>query len=71
MLTVSLPREDVGQILYSIYVREDNWRYTQRYFEEATEQPGHLIEESPDGEEARRITDYYGEIIAKLRRQLK
>jgi hypothetical protein len=71
MVTISLPRDDVGQILDALCVREEAWRYTQRYFEEGTEEPGRLIEECRDGEEARRIADYYAGIIAKLHRELK
>ncbi len=70
-VTISLPENDVGQILDALCVREDSWRYTQRYFEEGIEESGRLIEECRDGEEARRIADYYAEIVAKIRRQVQ
>jgi hypothetical protein len=70
-ITVSLPRNDVGQILDALCIRRDEWRYTQRYLEEDYEEAGRLIQECKDANEARNIADYYDEIIAKIRAQLK
>ncbi len=37
-ITVSLSRNDFGQILDALCVRRDDWRYTQRYLEEGHEE---------------------------------
>jgi hypothetical protein len=70
MITLRLSENDVGQIIDALCVRQDDWRYTQRHFEEVYEESGRISEECRDAEEARRIADYYEEIIAKIRRQL-
>jgi hypothetical protein len=70
-ITIRLPRNDVGQILDALCIRRDEWRYTQRYLEEGYEEAGRVIEECKDADEARSIADYYDQIIATIRRQLK
>lgn len=70
-MAIRLPRNDIGQIVDALCVRRDDWRYTQRYLEEDYEEPERVIEECSDADEARRIADYYDEIIAKIRSQIE
>jgi hypothetical protein len=70
-ITISLPENDVGQILDALRVREECWRYTQRYLEGGIEELDRVIEDCQDVEEAGRIADYYVEIIAKIKRQMR
>ncbi len=70
MITIRLPENDIGQIIDGLCVRQNEWRYTQRYFEEGYQESGRIIEECRDAEEARKIADYYEEIISELRTQL-
>ena len=68
--TLNLDRNDVGQIMDCLCVRRDDWRYTQRYFEEGFEEAGRIIEECTDGDEANNIADCYERIIGEIKGQL-
>ena len=69
-VTLELALNDVGQILDCLCVRRDDWRYTQRYFEEGFEEAGRVIEECTDGDEARNIADWYERIIGEIKGQV-
>ena len=71
IVTVKLPKDDLGQIIDGLCVRRDTWRSTQQYLGS-----GHIdieqgIEECSNPEEAQSIADYYDEIIEKIQQQLK
>ncbi|MBI9015892.1 MAG: hypothetical protein JEZ07_01390 [Phycisphaerae bacterium] len=70
LVTISLSRIDIGQLIDGLSVRRDAWRYTQRYLEEGYMEPERLIEECSDIEEAKSIADHYNDIIENIEKQL-
>ena len=70
IVTLKLGADDVGQVLDCLCVRRDDWRYTQRYFEDGYEEAGRLILECSDGDEARGLADRYDRIIGEIRGQM-
>lgn len=66
VITISLPESDLAQMLDALFVRRDDWRYTQRYLEEGYEEPERIIEDCKGPEEAREIADHYDRIIEKI-----
>lgn len=68
-ITVTLSRNDLGQILDGLECRCDTWRVTARYLmgEDIGQEP---IEECSDAHEAEAIVETYERIMAELRVQL-
>ncbi len=69
VVTLQLTENDVGQIIDGLCVRRDDWRYTQRYFEEGYEESGRIIEECNDAHEASGVADHYDKIISEIQKQ--
>jgi hypothetical protein len=69
-VTLTLNRNDAGQILDGLITRRDSWRNTQRFLETG-EAAGDPIEDCSDSDEAAAIATHYDTIIATLSAQLK
>ena len=71
VVTLKLLRNDLGQIIDGLCVRQDSWRYTQQYLETGYVDVEQGIEECSKPEEAQNIADYYDKIIEKIQQQLQ
>lgn len=69
IVTIKLPRNDLGQMIDCLCVRRDNWRYTQKYLEDGLEESGRMIEECKDAYEAENIANHYDNIIHRIQEQ--
>lgn len=68
-ISVSLTRNDWGQIIEGLEARRASWEITARYLEgEAVDQ---VIEECCDAEEAHTVVATYDRLIAELCSQLR
>jgi len=68
-VSISLNRNDWGQIIEGLESRRASWEVTARYLEgEAVDQ---AIEECGDAEEARALVATYDRLIGELRSQLQ
>ena len=68
-VSISLDRNDWGQILEGLEARRASWEVTARYLE--GEQVDQVIEECHDAEEARALVAAYDRLIGELRSQLR
>jgi len=70
-VTITLPRDDLGQIIDGLCCRQDAYRKTAEYHETGTcSDPTFVVEEVTDAEEARALEARYAGIIAALQAQL-
>lgn len=71
IVTITLKRNDVGQILDGLEERKRVWGNTAEYLENGTVICDGMIEDCHDGEEALYIAHWYGRIIGDIWSQLK
>ena len=69
-VTVTLSRNDFGQILDALYCRLESWQETERYFLTGRTESDGVINDCRDAEEARSIVSVYEGIIASMEKQL-
>ena len=68
-IVLTLPALAVGQILDSLYIRLETWEYTEEYLNTGYVHEPYCIEECSHADEARRIADYYKDIIESIEKQ--
>ncbi|MGH6946888.1 MAG: hypothetical protein ACREDZ_06130 [Kiloniellales bacterium] len=68
-ISISLDRNDWGQIVEGLEARRASWEGTVRYLE--GEEVDQLIEDCRDAEEARAVAATYDRLIGELCRQLR
>jgi len=68
-ITLTLPRNDVGQIIDGLEQRRIIWQATAEYLEAGSTTLSDYIEECYNSHEAQAITDCYQHIIDTIRRQ--
>lgn len=59
MITLKLPKNDVGQILDGLRIQRDNWQYTYNYITDGEVDPDKDMQECSDPEEAKWLMEYY------------
>ena len=68
-IVLTLPALAVGQILDALYIRLETWEYTEEYLNTGYVHEPYCIEECSNADEARRIADYYKNIIESIEKQ--
>ena len=68
-IVLTLPALAVGQILDALYIRMETWEYTEEYLNTGYVHEPYCIEECSNADEARRIADYYKDIIESIEKQ--
>jgi len=68
-IVLTLPALAVGQILDALYIRLETWEYTEEYLNTGYVHEPYCIEECSNADEARRIADYYKDIIESIEKQ--
>ena len=69
-VTITLPRDDLGQIIDGLCCRQDAYRKTAEYHETGTcSDLGFVVEEVTDAEEARDLERRYAYLIKMIREQ--
>jgi hypothetical protein len=66
---LKLPGLAIGQILDALYLRMEAWEYTEEYLNTVQVHEPYCVEECSSAYEARRIADYYKEIIQSIEKQ--
>jgi hypothetical protein len=69
LVTLKLPKNDVGQILDALRIQRDNWQYTYDYLTNGEVDPDKDIQECSDPDEAQWLVEYYAAIIRKIEEQ--
>lgn len=70
--TISLDRNDLGQLLDGLRSRAESWHDTAGYLSSGDcHRDSFIIEECSDAEEARAIGDHFERIISTIETQLK
>jgi len=69
-VTVTLSRNQFGQILDALCCRLESWQETERYFLTGRTDSDSVINECGDAEEARNMIAVYEEILASMEEQL-
>ena len=59
MITLKLPKNDVGQILDGLRIQRDNWQYTYNYITDGEVDLDKDMQECSDPEEAKWLMEYY------------
>ena len=67
-ITLKLPRLFVGQILDVLRMEQETWVYTENYFLGGPLDMDRLIKEDSTAEEARKMVEYYQDIIDEVER---
>jgi hypothetical protein len=70
-VTITIDRNDLGQILEGLESHRDNWVRTADYFESGEIEEGYDIFECTDEDEARKIAAHYTRVIDEIRKQLE
>jgi len=68
-ITLKLPRLFVGQILDVLRMEQETWVYTENYFLGGPLDMDRLIKEDSTAEEARKMVDYYQDIIDEVEQE--
>jgi len=68
-ITLTLPDWYVGQILDVLRLEQDAWAYTRSYFLGGPLDIERLIKADSTAEEARKMVDFYQDIIDAVERQ--
>ena len=69
-VTLTLSRLFVGQVLDMLEDQRDIWEYTERFLIHGQVEEDRIIAEASSPEDARKMMDYYGDIITRIRCQL-
>jgi len=69
-VVLSLSRLAVGQILDALRQRLETWEYTEEYLNTGYVHEPYCIEECSSPDEARRIADYYHQVIQSVETQV-
>ena len=70
-VTLTLPRQDLGQLMDGIEVLIDQWEATRQYHETGEAPEGVLIREASDADEAAWAIGRYREILGRLREAVR
>lgn len=68
-ISLKLPHSFVGQILDVLQWEQEAWSYTENYFLTGQFDINRLIKEDSTAEGARKMVEYYQEIIDAVERQ--
>jgi hypothetical protein len=68
-ITLTLPDSLVGQILDVLRMEQEAWIYTRSYFLGGPLDMERLIKADSTGEDARKMVDYYQDIIDAVEKQ--
>jgi len=70
-ITLTLPRLFVGQMLDALRETQADWEYTQAYhLGDGRVDFDHLIKSDSNAREARKMADFYGQIIEAIEQQM-
>jgi hypothetical protein len=71
LVTITLSRDDLGQIIDGLCCREDAYRKTAECLKTGQMAADFIVEEVSDAAEAGNLAEIYSDIINTLRQQMK